>query len=273
MPLCSNAHTHCTFCDGLNTMEEMVQAALNLGFHDIGFSSHSDTGLDEPVLKDVPGYLSQISHLKQKYAGQITITAGVEQDALYPVREPGLFDYLISSVHCLRNQEGKTWIVDHHETFQDCLAEMFGGDAMGLVRAFFELSAQSVLAYHPQVVGHLDLVRKYNDGGRYFDETSAAYLGAAKSAIDAIIPTGAIFEINTGGMFRHGKATPYPDIPLLRYIREKGGRVMVNSDSHEISSLSYQFPAALRMAQDAGFSSVWLLRDGIFAEEAISALL
>lgn len=273
MPLCSNVHTHCSYCDGLNTMEEMVQAALSLGFHDIGFSSHSDTGLQEPVLKDIPGYLAEISRLGQKYAGQITITAGVEQDALYPVADPGQFSYLISSVHCLRNRDGKTWIVDHFETFQDCLEEMFGGDAMELVRAFFELSAQSVLTYRPQVVGHLDLVRKYNDGGRYFDETSPAYLDAAKSAIDAIIPTGAIFEINTGGMFRHSKATPYPDIPLLRYIRDQGGRVMVNSDSHELASLAYRFPEALSMAQDAGFSSVWLLRDGVFVEEPISALI
>ena len=32
----SNVHSHTTFSDGKNTAEEMVQAALSLGFHTLG---------------------------------------------------------------------------------------------------------------------------------------------------------------------------------------------------------------------------------------------
>ena len=54
----SNLHTHCTFCDGKNTIEEMIQAAIAAGLDSIGFSSHSPTGynLDDCQLKDVEGY-------------------------------------------------------------------------------------------------------------------------------------------------------------------------------------------------------------------------
>ena len=36
-----NYHTHTTWCDGRDTPEEMVQAALARGFAEIGFSSHA----------------------------------------------------------------------------------------------------------------------------------------------------------------------------------------------------------------------------------------
>lgn len=36
-----NLHTHTTFCDGKNTAEEMILAALELGMDSLGFSGHS----------------------------------------------------------------------------------------------------------------------------------------------------------------------------------------------------------------------------------------
>ena len=36
-----NLHTHTTFCDGANSAEEMVRAAIELGCEGIGFSGHS----------------------------------------------------------------------------------------------------------------------------------------------------------------------------------------------------------------------------------------
>ena len=40
MKILSDMHTHTTFCDGANTVEEMVQQAIKLGFVSIGFSIH-----------------------------------------------------------------------------------------------------------------------------------------------------------------------------------------------------------------------------------------
>ena len=43
----SNIHSHTTYVDGRNTAEEMVQAALALGFHTLGFSEHGHVGYDD----------------------------------------------------------------------------------------------------------------------------------------------------------------------------------------------------------------------------------
>ena len=41
-----NFHTHTTYCDGKNTAEEMILAAINQGFTALGFSGHSHTSID-----------------------------------------------------------------------------------------------------------------------------------------------------------------------------------------------------------------------------------
>ena len=37
----TNYHTHTTYCDGVNTAEEMIQSAIEKRFSILGFSSHS----------------------------------------------------------------------------------------------------------------------------------------------------------------------------------------------------------------------------------------
>ena len=39
-------HTHTTYCDGKNTPEEMVRAAIDKGLGVIGFTGHSYTFFD-----------------------------------------------------------------------------------------------------------------------------------------------------------------------------------------------------------------------------------
>ena len=71
-----NLHTHCTYCDGKNTLEEMVLAAIDKGFSSLGFSSHcfSNLSYDECGIKtaaDYEAYLSEVAALKHKYKNKI----------------------------------------------------------------------------------------------------------------------------------------------------------------------------------------------------------
>ena len=42
-----NLHSHTTYCDGNNTAEEMVLAAIQSGFDVFGFSGHSYLDFDD----------------------------------------------------------------------------------------------------------------------------------------------------------------------------------------------------------------------------------
>ena len=59
----TNYHTHTIWCDGKNTVEEMILSAMEKGFDAIGFSSHStypdDSACTVPCEK-LPGYFSEV---------------------------------------------------------------------------------------------------------------------------------------------------------------------------------------------------------------------
>ena len=58
----TNYHTHTTYCDGNNTPEEVVKAAIDMGFDAIGFSGHGYTDYDlSYCMKDTQKYLAEIT--------------------------------------------------------------------------------------------------------------------------------------------------------------------------------------------------------------------
>ena len=68
----ANFHTHTTLCDGKNTPEEMILAALEKGFTALGFSGHGYTDFDlRYCMQDWEGYLAEIRRLKEQYRGKI----------------------------------------------------------------------------------------------------------------------------------------------------------------------------------------------------------
>ena len=76
-------HMHTTFCDGRNSAEEMVLAAIGAGMTHIGITTHSYTDFDSSycIPKERIGeYRAAIARLKEAYRDRITILCGVEQD-------------------------------------------------------------------------------------------------------------------------------------------------------------------------------------------------
>ena len=82
MILC-DFHVHTTFCDGKDSAEDMVLAAIKLGMKKLGFSGHSYTPFDEePCMspEDTQRYIQEVHRLREKYCGQIEILCGTECD-------------------------------------------------------------------------------------------------------------------------------------------------------------------------------------------------
>lgn len=235
-------HCHTTFCDGKNTPEEMVEAALRMGLRRIGFSGHSPTpysaayAIHEEQLQE---YYKEISRLKQKYADRIEILLGLELD-LYSDPAPELLDYCIGSVHHIVIGD-TNYEVDHTpEGLVRCCHEGFGGDPYAMCEAYYA-SVARLADMKPDIVGHIDLITKFVEREPMFDPNHPRYLAAAFGAIDALLPTGAIFEINTGAMSRGWRTSPYPALALLDYIKSHGGRVVLTGDSHATDTLCYAF--------------------------------
>ena len=72
MKYLQNLHTHSTYCDGRDTLEEMVQRAIELNFDSIGFSGHSFMHWAPTRSMSLAGteqYKKEIGQLKEKYKG------------------------------------------------------------------------------------------------------------------------------------------------------------------------------------------------------------
>ena len=75
--ICPDYHVHTTFCDGKNTPEETVKAALAAGMPAIGFSGHSHTAFDESYCMSLAGtkaYKEEIRRLQQLYGDKMIFT-------------------------------------------------------------------------------------------------------------------------------------------------------------------------------------------------------
>ena len=239
----SDYHLHTTFCDGKNTPEEMVLSAIERGMTEIGFSVHSYMPADENYClkkEETDGYFEVISSLKSKYKGKIKIYAGVEQD-YYSEEKDDRFDYVIGSVHYL-NDGKKLWPIDlSAKDLSQAVEESFGGDWYLMAEHYYSVMQNIVTKTNADIIGHLDLITKFNESANLFDITNERYLAAAKKCVDALIPYGKPFEINTGAISRGYKTFPYPSIELIKYIKEKGGKLILSSDAHSKENLMYQF--------------------------------
>ncbi|MBQ9059553.1 MAG: PHP domain-containing protein [Firmicutes bacterium] len=97
-------HMHTNYCDGSNTAEEMVEAALAKGLAEMGISGHSHTAFDESYcmsIEETDQYRQEILALMEKYRDQISIRIGLEVDR-YSDADTSPFDYTIGSVHYIR---------------------------------------------------------------------------------------------------------------------------------------------------------------------------
>ncbi len=258
-----NYHTHTTFCDGKDTAEEMVLAAIDKGFVTLGFSGHSPlAGEDWCMQPDTSAYRKEIERLKDKYKDKIDILCGIEQD-YYSEPESG-FDYVIGSVHCVKARGKLIAVDDTADILIKGINEFFGGDANAFAQEYFRTVSDVVNKTGAQIIGHFDLIEKFSEKVNIFEQTHPRYIKAAKDAIDKLIPTKALFEVNTGAMARGLKTSPYPARMWLEYIREKGGDIILNSDCHDKNFLDHGFEESIKLIKDCGFCRIaYLTKDDI----------
>ena len=272
----ADVHLHTTFCDGKNTVREMADAALRLGFTDLGFSEHAPSLFDPqfPGMADPAAYRAEVNAVKKALAGQLAVSCGVEQDFYAPVQREE-YDYVIGSVHYVQPDKGVYRSVDSTlAELQDTVNRYYGGDVLALMRNYYENCVENARTLRPDIMGHFDVALKHNESGCLLDENSTAYRGIALEAADAvadyILPYGGIVEVNTGAIARGYRSTPYPADFLLRHLAQRGVRVMLTGDAHSASSLCFAFDKALAIVREAGFQQLALLRDGRFADVAIT---
>ena len=232
-------------------------------------------------------------------AKDLRIYVGIEQDlySARPVLRKsqgllnegaryGTFDYIIGSVHAFRlswqeirdlgsdlkrtedpgmkgivfSDEGVYIYVDYGpEALRWAIDRVFGGDPLTLCEAYFRDESLIVRDTDCDIVGHFDLLLKFNEKERMFDETAPRYRAARDLALNWIFDDfrdlghEPIFEVNTGAMARGYRTVPYPSPDSLEAIRRRGGKIVINSDCHQAELLDHAFAEARDYVIKAGF--------------------
>ena len=261
MKILSNAHCHTVYCDGSNTPEEMIRAAIDRNFVSLGFSIHSWTPY-EPcgvTIEKEQEYRRELLALREKYRDQLEILIGVERDSMTD-RSFAEFDYILDSVHVVLH-DGEPMFIDWTPDKQErYVREFFGGDPYAYCRAYYDRVSEVCAKSDALFIGHLDLVCKFNAGNKYFDESDPRYLKPAFEAAECAVKRGLPLEMNTGAISRGYRTDPYPILPILRHIRELGGEIIINSDAHNTSGMDMVFDRCVEIAKGCGFDHVLQLR-------------
>ena len=242
-------HVHTEFSDdSVYSIEQVVQDSIAMGLDEICFTDHVDYGVKNdwdnageimyrkglpgepqnmPILNvNYPLYYETYQKLQKQYGRKITLKLGMEfgmqahtikqYEKLF-ARYP--FDFIILSVHEVEDKE--LWTQD----FQRGRAQKEYNER------YYEELLYLVQNYHNySVLGHMDLITRYDKAGNYPFEKLRPII---TEILKIVIADGKGIEINTSS-HRYGLKNLTPSRDILRLYQELGGRIVtIGSDSHK----------------------------------------
>ncbi len=119
--------------------------------------------------------------------------------------------------------------------------DFYDGDVYALCEQYFATVARVYEKTRCDIVGHFDLVTKFNEGNCRFDTTHPRYRKAALAALDALESAPVLFEINTGAIARGYRTQAYPENWLLEEMIRRHLPLLLSSDCHDRRNLLCAF--------------------------------
>ncbi|MCH3967987.1 MAG: histidinol-phosphatase HisJ family protein [Atopobiaceae bacterium] len=249
-------HVHSIFSDdSFYPMEEVCRDAVRLNLDEICFTDHVDYGVKPdhdapdgarienglPVTNvDYRHYFPEVARVQEEFADELVVRCGMEFgvqvhtepqfDRLYEAHKEQ-WDFLILSIHQVADLE--FWMGDFQEgRTQKEYNDAYYQELYDVVRSFD----------HYSVLGHLDLIKRYDPAGAYPFEATRDIVAAI---LERVIASGKGIEVNTSS-FRYGLADLQPCTEILRLYHDLGGRIVtIGSDSHKPAHLG----AYIRLVQ------------------------
>lgn len=258
----SSYHTHSNFSDGKNTVEEMILSAIEKGCKEIGFSDHAPMKFDcEWSIKSekIGLYKNEVLRMKDKYKNQIKVYLGIEQD-YFSVPADG-YDYIIGSVHYVY-KNGEYLAVDlSGEKMKSFVDKHYGGDVYEYCEDYFKLIKDIYRKTKCNIIGHFDLVTKFNEKFPMIDINHPRYVKAIDDALSELLKTPAIFELNTGAISRGYRTTPYPDSDTVDKIAKSKKPFVITSDTHNVDTVTCEFERQQKILKDKGYKYIFSLEE------------
>lgn len=254
-----NLHTHTTFSDGKDQMEDMVKRAIELGFDGIGISDHAvmEFPLSWTMTEEkVKGNLVEIRALQKKYDGVIPIYCGLEND-LFSRQDMTPYDYVIGSCHCIEINGEIIEFDGKKEHVKSAIDRLFSGNGLDYAKCYYDTFVNLADSKRIDIVGHADLLTKHCENAELFDCDCKAYKDIALNAIRRVFERCQVFEVNTGAIARGYRTTPYPAPFIMQELKNLGAKMIISSDCHDKNFLDCEFDKALAYVKGFGFDKIY----------------
>jgi histidinol-phosphatase (PHP family) len=248
----------------------VIERAIEAGFTHYGLSEHCPRYRAEDLFPDerefgaealqtaFAQYAKHAFELRERYADRIEILVGFETERLPPddwaermrqVRASAAFEYMVGSVHDVGGE-----FVDFKPELNAQLAERFGGIEALQIR-YFDALTELVETLSPEVVGHIDLVRKFDGPAARFSPRVYAHI---ERTLEAVRAHGGVLDVNCGA-HRRGLSPVYPLPDILKRAREMGIAVTLGDDGHGAHDVGVGLSDCMQAIAAAGFREVHYL--------------
>jgi histidinol-phosphatase (PHP family) len=250
---------------------DVVRRAVELGFTHYGMSEHcprwraADRFADEldlapeDLVRMFDDYVAEACQLQDTWSDRIELFLGFETEVLPPDRwvdaMTGLratlprCDYVIGSVH---HVEGM--VIDYKPELARQAADAVGGQ-QALELAYFELVARVATELRPEILGHIDLIRKFAGPDPQFD---ASVRAAIERALEAARASGSALDVNAAPA-RRGFGPIYPLPWILARACAMGIPVTLGDDGHGPHDVGVGLDACVAAIAAAGYREIHCL--------------
>ncbi len=275
------------FCEhATGRLCEVLEAAIAAGYHTFGVSEHAprsesrflydsekEKGFTTARLQqDFEAYAGAVHELSEQFAGRLVVLRGFEaevvpaqgyQEEMLGYNQRFGFDYMVGSVHYV----DEISIDSERAEFERALEACGGLEALAV--RYYETVAQMVAALKPDVVGHLDLIRK--NAGPDSSLDTLKIRRAADRALEAVREHASILDLNTAG-YRKGLGSPYPAPWLVKRANEMGIPFCFGDDSHGPSQVGAGLDEARQYLLENGVAAVTVMtrHEGELVRQVVS---
>ena len=260
-------HIHSTFSDDSRyPLENICDDAIRQNLDEICITDHVDYGVKpdhdpaDPAWRpagaramnvDYARYFPALAAARERVASELTVRTGLEFgvqthtidafNALFEAHATEL-DFIILSIHQVGNEE--FW---NGEFLQNRTQQEYND-------AYYEELLRVVERFsHYSVLGHLDLIKRYDPAGIYPFERNRDVIA---EILKRVIADGKGIEVNTS-CFRYGLPDLSPSTEILELYRDLGGRIItIGSDTHAPEHLGAYLNRVRKRLAAMGFTEL-----------------
>ena len=240
-------HIHTNYSpDSSMDMEQCILRAIDLKLNEICFTDHIDYGNSSCYCCDCINYSKDIFKFQQKYKDKISIKFGMEFGAqarhkayFEKIFDKYMFDFIILSFHLIDDKD--LWDGSYQR----------GKSRHEFNFGYYQEILNTINVYQDfSVLGHLDLIRRYDSYGEYDFENVKDVI---EEILINIINSNKGIELNTSS-FRYQLNDLMPSIPILKLYKKLGGEIItIGSDSHHLSHLNFKINEMREFLKTLGY--------------------